>query len=108
MRNTLATLALAATLTAGVSGIAFAQACPPGYMLQGGYCQPAPTPGGVVGGAVGVWVTRFSFCVFVLFGGAVGAFFESSCSIFEGSGSEGAVSVCGSVSGFGGDSGLWG
>jgi hypothetical protein len=65
MRNTLATLALAATLTAGVSGIAFAQACPPGYMLQGGYCQPAPTPGGVVGGAVGA--------AGAIAGGAIGA-----------------------------------
>ena len=44
MRNTLGTLALAAALATGASGIAFAQSCPPGYMLQGAYCQPAPMP----------------------------------------------------------------
>ncbi len=53
MRYILGTLALAAALAAGASGSAFAQGCPPGYMLYGGYCQPAATPGGVVGGAVG-------------------------------------------------------
>jgi len=53
MRNRLGTLALAAALAVGASGIAFAQTCPPGYLLNGGYCQPAPTAGGVVGGAVG-------------------------------------------------------
>lgn len=51
MRNRLSTLALAAVLAAGASGIAVAQTCPPGYVLQGAYCQPTPTPGGVVGGA---------------------------------------------------------
>ena len=54
MRYGLSTLALAAALSAGASGIAVAQTCPPGYFFQGGYCQPAnPVSGAVVGGAVG-------------------------------------------------------
>ena len=41
------TLAIAAMLAAGVSGTAMAQyACPPGYVLYGGACQPGAAPGG--------------------------------------------------------------
>ncbi len=52
MKNRFGTLALAAALTVGVSSIAMAQ-CPPGYAWYGGACQPAATPGGIVGGAIG-------------------------------------------------------
>lgn len=40
-------LAIAAALAAGTSGAAMAQsyACPPGYVLYGGACQPAPAQG---------------------------------------------------------------
>ena len=65
MRNKLSTLALAAVLAVGASGIAFAQTCPPGYAFDGAYCQPAPTPGGVVGGAANA--------AGAIVGGAVGA-----------------------------------
>lgn len=47
MRNRISTLALAAVLAVGASGIALAQTCPVGYWFDGAYCQP----GGVVGGA---------------------------------------------------------
>jgi hypothetical protein len=53
MINKLRTMALAAALATGASGIAFAQGCPPGYYYDGAYCRPGATPGGVVGGAVG-------------------------------------------------------
>ena len=54
MRYGLSTLALAAALSAGASGIAVAQTCPPGYFFQGGYCQPAnPVSGAAAGGAAG-------------------------------------------------------
>lgn len=49
MKNRLSTLALAAVLTVGASGMALAQACPPGYWFDGAYCQTGP--GGIVGGA---------------------------------------------------------
>ena len=52
MINRFRTMALAAALVTGASGIALAQGCPPGYMFDGRYCQPAGGPG-VVGGAVG-------------------------------------------------------
>lgn len=43
MGKKLTLLAIAAALTAGTSSIALAQyACPPGYALYGGVCQPAP------------------------------------------------------------------
>jgi hypothetical protein len=57
MRNGLKTLAIVAALAAGTSGAALAQnygySCPPGYAFYNGVCQPAATPGGVVGAAVG-------------------------------------------------------
>src|SRR5260370_21394696 len=57
MRNMGSMLAVIAALAAGKSGAARAQgygyACPAGYVLYGGACQPAATPGGVVGAAVG-------------------------------------------------------
>src|SRR5256885_10387570 len=63
MRNRLSTLALAAVLTAGASGIALAQTCPPGYMFDGAYCRPGtpgysyapsnPVSGAAAGGAAG-------------------------------------------------------
>lgn len=65
MRNRISTLALAAALTLGASGIALAQGCPPGYAFDGAYCQPAPTPGGIVGGAANAAGN--------IVGGAVGA-----------------------------------
>jgi hypothetical protein len=54
----LKTLAIAAGLAIGVSGVAMAQTtvvvtCPDGYALANGSCQPIAAPGGVVGGAVG-------------------------------------------------------
>jgi hypothetical protein len=57
MRNRFSTLALAAVLTAGASGIALAQTCPPGYAFDGAYCRPgAPgysyAPSNPVSGAV--------------------------------------------------------
>jgi hypothetical protein len=43
----LKTFAIAAVLTAGMSGSAMAQyACPAGYVYAGGVCQPAAAPGG--------------------------------------------------------------
>ena len=47
MRNKLTTLAIVATLAAGISGAALAQGygCPAGYALYGGVCQPVPAPG---------------------------------------------------------------
>jgi hypothetical protein len=65
MINKLRTLALAAALATGASGIAFAQSCPPGYWFDGAYCRPAATPGGVVGGAANA--------AGAIVGGAVGA-----------------------------------
>jgi hypothetical protein len=65
MINRLRTMALAAALATGASGTALAQTCPPGYMFDGAYCQPAATPGGVVGGAVGA--------AGAIAGGAIGA-----------------------------------
>jgi hypothetical protein len=39
-------LVIAAALAAGTSSAAMAQyACPPGYALYGGVCQPVPAPG---------------------------------------------------------------
>jgi hypothetical protein len=56
----LKTLAIVAGLTVAASGAAMAQttvivSCPDGYAMVNGTCQPviAPSPGGVVGGAVG-------------------------------------------------------
>ncbi|MGA8399609.1 MAG: hypothetical protein WB697_06950 [Stellaceae bacterium] len=41
------TFAIAAVLAAGVSGIAMAQSCPPGYAFYGGACRAATAaPGG--------------------------------------------------------------
>ena len=58
MPSMLKTLAIVAAFTAGASSVAMAQgyaySCPAGYVYAGGACQPAATPGGVVGGAVGV------------------------------------------------------
>ena len=52
MKNRLISLAIFAAATAGMSGAALAQVCPPGYILQAGACYAAPaTPGGVVAGA---------------------------------------------------------
>ena len=47
MGNKPKTLALGAALAVGVSSMAFAQACPPGYYWSGGMCYPgaAPAPG---------------------------------------------------------------
>ena len=76
MRNRLSTLALAAVLTAGASGIALAQTCPPGYMFDGAYCQPGPTPGGIVGGAAnaaGAIVGGAANAAGNIVGGTVGA-----------------------------------
>jgi hypothetical protein len=43
----LKTFAIAAALTAGMSGAAMAQyACPAGYVYAGGACQPSAAPGG--------------------------------------------------------------
>ena len=48
MTNKLKMLAIAAAMTAGTSSLALAQACPPGYFYNAGYCSPAsaytPTP----------------------------------------------------------------
>jgi hypothetical protein len=44
MGNKLKTLALGAALAIGVSGAAFAQACPPGYYFSAGMCYPGATP----------------------------------------------------------------
>lgn len=61
MGNRLKILALGAALAVGASGAAFAQACPPGYALQGGMCYPAgqvyapnnPLSGAAAGAASG-------------------------------------------------------
>jgi hypothetical protein len=46
MPNKLKLLAIVAALAAGTSTAALAQyACPPGYALYGGACQPVPAPG---------------------------------------------------------------
>ena len=52
MIQTLKTLAAAAALATVASGAAMAQMCPAGYVLTGTVCQPAATPGGIVGGAI--------------------------------------------------------
>ena len=44
MNNKLKTLALGAALAIGVSGAAFAQACPPGYYLSAGACYAGAAP----------------------------------------------------------------
>jgi hypothetical protein len=55
MSTSLKTFAIAAVLAAGIPGAAMAQnACPTGYALNGGACQPVPVPGypsGPVSGA---------------------------------------------------------
>lgn len=64
MTSTLKSLAIAAAMIAGTSGIAMAQySCPPGYMYSAGMCQPAapagayapnnPVSGAAAGGAAG-------------------------------------------------------
>ena len=54
MRHKLSTLAVAAALAAGASGVAVAQTCPPGYLFEAGVCQPGnPVSGAAVGGAAG-------------------------------------------------------
>ena len=64
MRIRLSALAIAAVLAAGASSVAMAQnygyaACPAGYALYNGVCQPAgyapgnPVSGAAVGGAAG-------------------------------------------------------
>ena len=55
MSNRMKTFAIVAALIAGTASVAMAQgyACPAGYVFAGGVCQPAATPGGIVGGAVG-------------------------------------------------------
>ena len=56
MPTKLKIFAMVAALAAGTSGAAMAQyACPPGYVLHGGVCQPVPTspyPSNPVSGAV--------------------------------------------------------
>ena len=50
MPTTLKTLAIAAALAAGTSSVAMAQyACPPGYALYGGVCQPVSAPAPALG-----------------------------------------------------------
>jgi len=55
MTRTLKTLAVAAALCAGASGVAMAQTyvCPGGYVYMNGVCQTVASPAGIVGGAVG-------------------------------------------------------
>jgi len=45
MNNKFKTLALGAALAIGVSGAAFAQACPPGYYWSGGACYAGAASG---------------------------------------------------------------
>jgi hypothetical protein len=54
MVEKLKTLAIAAALCAGASGVAMAQTytCPVGYIYMNGICQPTASPAGVVGAAV--------------------------------------------------------
>ena len=84
MRNRLSTLALAAVLTAGASGIALAQTCPPGYAFDGAYCRPGapgysyaptdPASGAVAGGAAGAAAgAATGGPVGAVVGGAIGA-----------------------------------
>ena len=76
MINQLRTMALAAAMVTGASGIALAQGCPPGYLYDGAYCQPAATPGGVVGGAAnaaGAIVGGAANTAGAIVGGTVGA-----------------------------------
>ena len=75
MINRFRTMALAAALVTGASGIALAQGCPPGYMFDGRYCQPAGAPG-VVGGAAnaaGAIVGGAANTAGAIVGGTVGA-----------------------------------
>jgi len=61
MGRKLKLLAFSAAIAAGTSGVAMAQyACPPGYALYGGVCQPVqayapsnPVSGAAAGGAAG-------------------------------------------------------
>ena len=54
MATRLNTVAMAAILATGMSTAAMAQmACPPGYALYGGICQPVPAAGNPVSGALG-------------------------------------------------------
>ena len=76
MINKLRTLALAAALATGASGIALAQSCPPGYWFDGAYCRAGATPGGVVGGAAnaaGAIVGGAANTAGAIVGGTVGA-----------------------------------
>src|SRR5689334_5372556 len=76
MISKLRTLALAAALVTGASGMALAQGCPPGYYYDGAYCQPGATPGGVVGGAAnaaGAIVGGAANAAGAIVGGTVGA-----------------------------------
>jgi len=63
MTSKLKTLAVAAAMIAGTSGLAIAQTCPPGYFFSAGTCQPGaptgayapnnPVSGAAAGGAAG-------------------------------------------------------
>ena len=76
MQNRLSTLAFAAVLAVSASSMALAQTCPPGYIFDGAYCQPAATPGGIVGGAAnaaGAIVGGAANAAGAIVGGTVGA-----------------------------------
>jgi hypothetical protein len=80
MRNRLSTLALAAVLATGASGIALAQTCPPGYAFDGAYCRPYsyapsnPVSGAVAGEAAGAAAGGAAAGpVGAVVGGAIGA-----------------------------------
>ena len=85
MRNMLSTLAVVAALAAGTSGVAMAQnygyACPAGYVLYGGTCQPTgyyapsnPVSGAVTGEAAGAAAgAAAAGPVGAVVGGALGA-----------------------------------
>lgn len=76
MINKLRTMALAAALATGASGMALAQGCPPGYFFDGAYCRPGATPGGVVAGAAntaGAIVGGAANTAGAIVGGTVGA-----------------------------------
>jgi hypothetical protein len=92
MRHGFGTLALAAALTAGASGIALAQTCPPGYFFQAGYCQPAnPVSGAAAGGAAGAAAGEAT-------GGPVGAVVGGALGTAAGAVS-GAAGTVGAVTG---------
>jgi hypothetical protein len=74
MISKLRTMALAAALVTGASGMALAQGCPPGYYYDGAYCRPGA--GGVVGGAAnaaGAIVGGAANTAGAIVGGTVGA-----------------------------------